>query len=134
MPSKNAIHIQGRLLRDRVREADAAAVYDELIKAGWKDREIVREALIAFGEMQNQGWQPQQVVTEVKLTETMVRVLRRMEDVVSHLATLDFSTLRHGDGRAVDVPKIQHDLSELEQGAKSLLGNVYFADDEDDED
>ena len=133
MPSENAIHIQGRLLRDRVREADAAAVYDELIKNGWKDREIVREALIAFGQMHNQGWQPQQVVTEVKLSEMVLRMLQRMESVVSHLATLDFSTARRGDGQAVDAPQLQRDLSELEQGAKSLLGTVYYAPDEDDD-
>ena len=128
----NAIHIQGRLLRDRVREADAAAVYDELIKAGWKDREIVREALIAFGQMHNQGWQPQQVVTEVKLTETMFRMLQRMESVVSHLATLDFSNVRHGDGQVVNAPELKRELTELEEGAKSLLGNVYFAEDDED--
>ncbi len=132
MPS-NAIHIQGRLLRDRVREADAAVVYDELVKNGWKDREIVREALIAFGQMHNQGWQPQQVVTEVKLSDTMLKILQQMESVARKLATLDFSTARHDDGRTVDAPQLQRDLSELEQGAKSLLGTVYFAKDEDED-
>lgn len=133
MPKENAIHIQGRLLRDRVREADAAAVYDELVKNGWKDREIVREALIAFGQMHNQGWQPQQVMTDVKLSETMLKILQQMESVAHQLATLDFSTARHGDGRTVDAPQLRHDLSELEEGAKSLLGTVYFADDEDED-
>ena len=131
--SKNAIHIQGRLLRDRVREADAAAVYDELKKAGWQDREIIRESLIAFGQMHNEGWQPQQVVTEVKLSETVYRMLKQMESAVSRLAALDFSTMKHGDGRSVDGAQVQRDLNELEEGARSLLGNVYFADDEDED-
>lgn len=121
----NSIHIQARLHRQKVREADACVVYDELKRRGLTEREMVREALIAYGQMTDSGWQPQLDVTEVRMTNEMITMFRNLQTLTTRLASMTFAI---GSNQQAEMDGLQRELTEFEESAKGLLGDAIFFD------
>lgn len=118
MPS---VHIQARLHptdANRPRDKDAIAVYNVYKEAGWKDRDIVREAIVALGVQTDAGWKPVHHMGVDAVHAQTVGMLQTILAIVSNLKT-----------SGVVIPQdSQVMLDNIETGAREMAGNAMFFD------
>ena len=126
---RKSIQVQAWLHPEKVQEADACEILTRYRNIGWKDREIIREALNALKMQVDQGWQPRRDVDNVYINNSTVLMLEQMRALVARLAALDLSGARPVSQQEFD--QIRRDMNQFEQSAAAMMGGALFFDDED---
>jgi len=126
------IHLQARLLPDKVREADAVEAYRLIAQTkGWSDRVLITEALIALRVLIDKGYTPQPVETEIRLTAKMQRALNLLMDHVAMLSQMDLTSARQAPDW--NEQRWQETTAQLHDSVADLFGAARQYDDDDEE-